>query len=140
MVRRSRASERRLERCEHLASNRAARTSMTLRTRLFALVGSAVAVTVILVTWTVSTSARRAFAAVDAERAAAFVGQFRREFRNEGDQVAMRLDRIAASDTMTRAVSDVSRFRADYASFVNEAPALASAQELDFLDVVADDG
>jgi signal transduction histidine kinase len=113
---------------------------MTLRTRLFALTGSAVAVTVILVTWSVSVSARRSFAAVDAQRAAAFVAGFQREFKNEGAQIAIRLDRIAASDAMTRTAADVSRAKADYASYVNEASALASAQGLDFLDLVADDG
>lgn len=113
---------------------------MTLRTRLFALVGSAIAVTVVLVTWTVSASARRSFAAVDAQRAAAFVAEFQRAFKNEGTQVAMRLERIAASETMIRTVADVSRANADYASYVNEASALASAHGLDFLDVVADDG
>lgn len=113
---------------------------MTLRTRLFSLVGTAVAVTVILVTWTVSASARRAFAAVDAQRAAALVAQFRREFDTEGKQIAIRLDRIAGADAVTRTAVDVSRSRADYASYVNEAAALAAAQGLDFLDVVADDG
>ena len=99
---------------------------MTLRTRLFALVGSAIALTVVLVTWTVSVSARRSFAAVDAQRAAAFVAQFQREFKNEGAQVAMRLERIAASETMMRTVADVSRANADYASYVNEASALGN--------------
>jgi two-component system nitrogen regulation sensor histidine kinase NtrY len=113
---------------------------MTLRTRLFVLVGTAVAVTVILVTWTVSASARRAFAAVDAQRAAALVAQFRREFDTEGKQIAIRLDRIAGADAVTRTAVDVSRSKADYASYVNEAAALAAAQGLDFLDVVADDG
>ena len=61
---------------------------MSLRNRLFALVSAAVALTVVLVTSTVSSSARRAFAAVDAQRAAAVVAQFRREFAAEGEQVA----------------------------------------------------
>jgi len=38
---------------------------MTLRTRLFVLVSASIAVTVVLVTWTVSSSARSAFAALD---------------------------------------------------------------------------
>jgi two-component system nitrogen regulation sensor histidine kinase NtrY len=113
---------------------------MTLRMRLFALVGSAVAIAVILVTWTVSASARRAFAAVDAQRSAALVAQFRREFESEGKEVAIRLDRIAAADAVARTAADVTLAKADYASYVNEASTLAAAQGLDFLDIVADDG
>ncbi len=113
---------------------------MTLRTRLFALVGTAAAVTVVLVTWTVSASARRAFAGLDAQRTAALVAQFRREFDREGEQIAIRLDRIAAAEAVTRTAADVSRSKTDYASYVNEASLLAAAQGLDFLDIVADDG
>ena len=57
---------------------------MTLRTRLFFLVGAVVAVTVILVTATVASAARRAFADMDARRTAALVAQIRREFVVEG--------------------------------------------------------
>ena len=59
---------------------------MTLRTRLFALVSAAVAVTVVLVTVAVAASARSAFAAVDAQRTAALVAQFRRELTSEAEQ------------------------------------------------------
>lgn len=113
---------------------------MTLRTRLFALVGATVAVTVILVTWTVSSSARRAFAALDAQRTAALIAQFRREFASQGEQVAARLDRIAASEAVLRTAIDLGRSKPDFALYVNEAQPLAAAQGLDFLDLVADDG
>ena len=113
---------------------------MTLRTRLFALVSAVVALTVVLVTSTVSSSARRSFAALDAQRTSALVAQFRREFQIEGDQVGLRLDRIASSDAMTRAAAEIGASHRDYASYVNEAGPLAAAQGLDFLDVVAADG
>jgi signal transduction histidine kinase len=113
---------------------------MTLRSRLFALVSAAVAVTVILVTWTVSASARRAFAALDAQRTAALVAQFRRDFAREGEQIALRLERIAASDEIARTAADAGRSKPDFAPYVNEASALAAAQGLDFLDIVAADG
>jgi signal transduction histidine kinase len=113
---------------------------MTLRLRLFALVGSAVAVAVILVTWTVSASARRAFAAVDAQRTDALVAQFRREFDDEGKEILVRLDRIAVADAVARTAADVTRASANAAAYVNEASSLAATQGLDFLDIVADDG
>ena len=112
---------------------------MTLRLRLFLLVSATVGLTVVLVTTTVSSSARRSFATLDAQRTEAMVAQFRREFASEGEQVALRLERVAASDTILRTAVDVAANR-DHAPHVNDATALASAQGLDFLDVVAANG
>jgi len=112
---------------------------MTLRVRLFLLVSATVGLTVVLVTTTVSSSARRSFATLDAQRTEAMVAQFRREFASEGEQVVLRLERIAASDTILRTAVDVAANR-DHAPHVNDAAVLASAQGLDFLDVVAASG
>ena len=113
---------------------------MSLRNRLFALVSAAVAVTVVLVTSTVSSSARRAFAAVDAQRADAVVAQIRREFAAEGEQVATGIERIAASDAILRMAGGIGQSKADFVSSVGEAAPLAAAQALDLLDLVADNG
>jgi signal transduction histidine kinase len=112
---------------------------MTLRARLFLLVGATVGLTVVLVTIIVSSSARRSFATLDAQRTEAMVAQFRREFASEGEQVALRLERVAASDAILRTAVDVAAHR-DQASHVNDATEIASAQGLDFLDVVAANG
>ena len=108
---------------------------MSLRTRLFALVSGVVLITVVLVTLTVSASARRSFATLDAERTAAFVEQFRREFANQGTQVIERVDRIAQSDAVSRIAAS-----RDAAPYVNEATTLAASQGLDVLDLAAGDG
>src|SRR5215831_13628502 len=113
---------------------------MTLRTRLFFLVAGAIAATVVLVTWTVSASARRSFAALDVQRTAAMVAQFRNAFTNEADQVGVRMDRIAVGEPIARLAADLGRARAPVAQFVDEARPLAAGQGLDFLDIVADDG
>jgi signal transduction histidine kinase len=113
---------------------------MRLRYRLFGLVSAVVAVTVSLVTWTISSRARRSFEAVDAERRAALTAQFRREFDREGEEVVRRLARIAASDAMVNLTMDLVTAPSDYARYVNEAEPLAAAYGLDFLDVVAADG
>ncbi len=113
---------------------------MTLRNRLFTLVGASVSLTVVLVTWTVSSSARNAFAALDAQRAASLIAQFRREFRSEGEQVALRIERIAENDALARTAADLATGRRDFAPYVNDAGPLAAAQGLDFLDIVAPDG
>lgn len=108
---------------------------MSLRNRLFALVSGVVLLTVVLVTLTVSASARRSFATLDAERTAALVEQFRREFANQGAQVAERVDRIVQSDAVSRIAASP-----DAAPYVNEATTLAAAQDLDVLDLAAPDG
>jgi len=113
---------------------------MTLRTRLFALVGAVVALTVVLVTFTVASSARRAFAALDAQRTTVLVSQVRREFSDQGEQIVQRLDRLAASDAVARIAADIGRSRSDAASSVGAAAPLAAAQGLDVLDLVAENG
>jgi two-component system, NtrC family, nitrogen regulation sensor histidine kinase NtrY len=113
---------------------------MTLRTRLLVLISAAVAVTVVLVTWTVSASARRAFASLDRQRTGALVAQFRREFAAEGERVAARIERIAASDAVVRMAGDIVRSRGDYAAHVNEASLVAGSHGVEFLDLVAPDG
>ena len=111
---------------------------MTLRNRLTLLVGGVVAITVALVTWTVSASARRAFETMDARRTAASIAQFRREVANEGDEVVRRVDRITASDAVRHIAIEFRPSSVD--RDVNEAVPLANAQGLDFLDIVASDG
>jgi two-component system, NtrC family, nitrogen regulation sensor histidine kinase NtrY len=116
------------------------RTTMTLRTRLFLLVGAVVALTDILVTTTVGSSARRAFAAVDDQRTAVLVTQVRREFAAEGEQVAQRLERVASSDEVVRLAADLGRSTTDAAAYVGAAAPLAASQGLDFLDLVSERG
>jgi two-component system nitrogen regulation sensor histidine kinase NtrY len=111
---------------------------MSLRNRLFTLVSALVFGTVVLVTLTVSSSARQSFATLDAERTAALIAQFRREFASQGAQVAERLDRVAQSDAVSRVAAAAGASR-DFAPYVNDATALASAQGLDVLDLVASD-
>src|SRR6185369_863004 len=109
--------------------------AMSLRNRLFLLVSAVVLLTVALVTLTFSASARQSFATLDAERTAALVEQFRREFADQGLQVAERVDRLAQSEAVSRIAAS-----RDVAPYVNEATTLAVAQGLDVLDIVAADG
>lgn len=113
---------------------------MSFRTRLFLLVGGVVALAVALVTWTVSSIARRAFETFDRQRTAALMTQIRGEFARHADDVARRVDRIVAGDAFQRMTVEIGRRSSDYAAFVNEAAPLAAGQGLDILDVVADDG
>jgi two-component system nitrogen regulation sensor histidine kinase NtrY len=113
---------------------------MTLRGRLFVLVSAAVFVAVLLVAVTVTASARRSFAEMDEQRTAALVAQFRRDFDDAGDDIARALERIAMSESVLRLRTDLARLTPDLASYFEEAAPMAAAQNLDFLDFVAEDG
>jgi len=113
---------------------------VTLRARLFLLVGGVVELAVALTTITISAAARRSFEAMDRQRTAAAIAQFRREFAQQGDDVVRRVERLASSDAVQQVAVDVARRGGDYAPFAGEAAPMAAAQGLDFLDFVAADG
>jgi signal transduction histidine kinase len=114
--------------------------SVTLRTRLFLLVGAAVATTVVLITWISSLSARRAFETIQRQRATVLVAQFHSEFARQADDVVRRVDRVASNEAIQRMAAEIFRRGGDYASYAGEAGPLASTQGLDVVDIVADDG
>ncbi len=113
---------------------------MTLRTRLFLLVSAVVAAMVALTTWAVSSSARRSFEALDAQRTSALIAQFRLEFVHQSDEVARRVERVAESDEIRRTAIGAGASDGDRAGFVDEAAPLATTFGLDLLDLVAADG
>jgi signal transduction histidine kinase len=67
------------------------------------------------------------------------VDQFRREFEHEGEEITRGMESIAGSDAMLRAVAELAN-GAEYANYVNEAATHATAQRLDFFDLIAPDG
>jgi len=113
---------------------------VTIRARLFLLVGSTVAATAALVTWTVSNAAGRAFESFDRQRSAMLIAQFQREFTQQGEEIARGVDRLVASEGFQRLAVELGRHQGEFGVFVNEAPQLASAYNLNVLDLVATDG
>ncbi len=112
---------------------------MSFRLRLLLLTALAVAAAVAIVATAVQVTARRAFEELDDQRLQALVAQFRREFERRGQEVARRVESLAAAESTLRLAIDVARRGAE-AGGVNEAAALAAAHNLDFLELVADDG
>ena len=106
---------------------------------MLAMVAVTVMVTVAAVGWTVSLRVRRVFEKIDRERTADFVGQFRREYQRRADSVALALDRMAASEPLTRIAFDLGH-GGDPAPYFNRAAALAQEYQLDFLEIVSSDG
>ncbi|HEY7390908.1 MAG TPA: ATP-binding protein [Bryobacteraceae bacterium] len=105
------------------------------RTRLLVVFTAAMIASVAIVDWLVTRATREAFERFEAQNARALAAQFRREFQRRGDEVVQALNSLAASDAVVNIA-----LAADYSPFYNEASALASANRLDLLELVAADG
>src|ERR1019366_9035823 len=113
---------------------------MSFRTKLLAFFTLTIVAAVTLVAWGVSVYARRAFEQFDRQRTEALVAQFRREYAQRGEEVAHRVQGIADAEATLRMAIDLSRPQADASQYYNDARGIAETQQLDFLDIVADDG
>lgn len=113
---------------------------MRLRNRLFLLFTAAVTIVAALVGGITSTVIGNAFERADEQRTAALVAQFRREIQQRGRALVAEVDSIAASDAMVRIAVGMRAPQADLSAFVNEAAPLAAQHQLDFLELVAQDG
>jgi two-component system nitrogen regulation sensor histidine kinase NtrY len=113
---------------------------MTFRRKLLVMCGSTVLVSVVAVAWSISSSTRRTFEKANEERTAALVAQFRREFNRRGEEVARRVEAVAASEGATHMALALSRGSPDYGAYLNEARTIADNQQLDFLEFVDSQG
>ena len=113
---------------------------MTFRRKLLVVCASTVLVSVVAVAWSISLSTRRAFEKANEERTAALVAQFRREFNRRGEEVAHRVEAVAASEGATHMALGLSRGSPDYSAYLNEARTVADNQQLDFLEFVDSQG
>jgi two-component system nitrogen regulation sensor histidine kinase NtrY len=113
---------------------------MTFRTRLLVVFAATIVASVAMIVWIVSASTTRVFEQLDAERTAALVQQFQKEFVLRGEEIARAAQRIADSDATLRVAIDVNRAEPDYSLHVNDAAAIAASHGLDFLELVAGDG
>jgi signal transduction histidine kinase len=106
---------------------------LSFRKKLLMVFALTVFFAVAIVSFIVSSMARRAFQKADEERTAALVAQFRSEFNRRGAEVTRRIDAIASSDAVTRMALSVSNNAPDYGAYLNEAKTIADSQQLDFL-------
>jgi signal transduction histidine kinase len=113
---------------------------MSFRTKLLALFTMTIIAAVTLVGWGVSSYTRREFELFDRQRSDALVAQFHREYEQRGEEVAHRVQGIADAEATVRMAIDLSRPQADASQYYNDAHAIAQSQQLDFFDIVADDG
>ncbi len=108
---------------------------MTFRTRLLLIFIVSVAATVGLVQWLVLHNTRQAFERAEGQRANALFAQFRKEFDARREEISRAVKRVADSEAAVNIA-----IAPDYAPYYKEAAALASAQGLDLLELVAADG
>ena len=91
-----------------------------------------VACVAILVQWVT----RNAFEKEENQRTAALVAQFQREFTKRGDDVARKVEAIAASDSVVRMAQALNGTSSDFAEYFDLARALADSHQLDFLEIL----
>jgi signal transduction histidine kinase len=113
---------------------------VSFRAKLLTVFTATVVLSVGLVAWAVSFQMRDAFERLNSQRTDALIAQFQREFARRADEVTRRVEGIAnASETVRMAVG-LSGPAPDISSYVNDATGLAAAHQLDFLELIADDG
>ncbi len=109
---------------------------MSFRRKLLLLFALTVFLSVATVAWLVSLATRRAFEQTNEAQSAALAGQFQREFKRRADDVARRVEAIAASESTTRMALNLNRGISEAGTYLNEAGPIAASQQLDFLEFV----
>lgn len=113
---------------------------MTFRRKLLVVFALTVFLSVAAVAWLVSKVTQRAFERTEGDRTAALVTQFHREFNRQGEEVARRVEAIAASEDAGRMAVKLSRPQADAGPYFELAKTAAENSRLDFLEFVQSDG
>ncbi|HET9307137.1 MAG TPA: ATP-binding protein [Candidatus Sulfotelmatobacter sp.] len=109
---------------------------MSFRRKLLTVFSLTVFVSVAGVAGLVLAVTRHAFEKTENQRTAALVAQFQREFNRRGDDVARRVEGIAASDSVARMATALNGTSADSANYFDLARTMAESHQLDFLELL----
>lgn len=109
---------------------------MTFRRKLLVVFALTVFLSVAGVALLVQWVTRNAFEKTENQRTAALVAQFQREFSRRGDDVARRVETIAASDSITRMATALNGTPSDFAEYFDLARSMAETHQLDFLEIL----
>ncbi len=113
---------------------------MIFRRKLLAVFALMVFVSVAAVAGLVLMVTRNAFERTENQHTTALVAQFQREFTRQGEEVARRVDVIAASDSVSRMATALngmsSSTSADSAGYLELARSMAESHQLDFVELV----
>ena len=113
---------------------------MRFRAKLLTLFTLTVVLAVGLVAWAVSFLMRDAFERLNSQRTAALVAQFQREFQRRADEITRRVEGIANADETLKLAVSLNGAAPDFSSHVDDAAGLATAHQLDFLELISGDG
>jgi two-component system, NtrC family, nitrogen regulation sensor histidine kinase NtrY len=109
---------------------------MSFRRKLLVVFSLTVFLSVASVALLVQWVTRNAFEKSENQRTAALVTQFQREFSRRGDDVAKRVEAIAASDGVTRMATALNGTSSDFAEYFDLARVMADSHQLDFLEIL----
>jgi signal transduction histidine kinase len=113
---------------------------LSFRTKLALFFTLTVVISVALVTWGVTTYTRREFEQTSSQHSRALMDQFQKEFAQRGEEVVLRVSTIVDAQATTNMAIQLSRPGADTSTYVYEADGLAAQHQLDYLDILGDDG
>lgn len=113
---------------------------MKLRTKLLIAFTASIAAAVGIMAWSVNRYVRREFEGVEQQRTEMLVTQFRREYAHRGDEVVYAVQGIAEAEGTLRMAMELSRPQRDPSLYARDARGLAAARQLDFLELIGDDG
>lgn len=113
---------------------------MSFRRKILLLFAATVLLCVAAISVSVYSTIRRSFERADQDRANAVAAEFRSEFQRRASEVVRKVGSVATSEAVQRIALDLNRGAADSGDYVGEARALATQQELDFLELVDSHG
>ena len=109
---------------------------MIFRRKLLAVFALMVFVSVAAVAGLVMVVTRNAFEKTETERTTALFAQFQREFLRQGEDVARRVEAVAASEAVNRMATAQNAGASDSAGYLDLARTMADSHQLDYLELV----
>ena len=113
---------------------------MSFRTKLLVIFLLAIGTAVSVVAWGVTRYTREEFERLDAQRTTALVDQFNKEFQQRGEEVVHRVQAITDSESTLNMAMGLARPNADLSLYVRDATGIAQEQQLDYVELVGNDG
>jgi len=127
---------------------------MSFRQKLLLLFALTILVCVAVISVSVYSTMRQSFEQANQDRANSVAAQFRSEFQRRGEDVARKVESIAASETAQRIALEINRGSSapdpgatsagsgpsDNSGYLTDAHTLAAQQQLDFLELVDHQG
>ena len=113
---------------------------MSFRSKLLLIFLVTVLASVSVVAYGVAHYTKIAFEELDAQRTDALVAQFKKEFEQQGKEVAQQVDNIANAEITFRMAYDSARPNADLSIYMRDASGAAQDHGLDFVEFVLADG